>query len=95
MAESKTGTSSETSSGTHRAGLFDIRFIIAALIGLYGIITLLTGLFASDAQIAKSDGLNINLTAGIGMLVVAIGFGVWAKVRPIVVPDQVKQDTTD
>jgi hypothetical protein len=91
MAESKTGTSS----GTHRAGLFDIRFIIAALIGLYGIITLLTGLFASDAQIEKADGLNINLSAGIGMLVVAIGFGVWAKVRPIVVPDQVEQDTSD
>jgi hypothetical protein len=91
MAESTT----ETSSGQHRAGLFDIRVIIAALIGVYGIITVIVGLFASDAQIDKSDGLNINLTAGIGMLVVAIGFGVWARVRPIVVPDHVEQDTSD
>jgi hypothetical protein len=91
MAESTT----EPSSGQHRAGLFDIRFIIAALIGVYGIITVIVGLFASDAQIDKSDGLNINLTAGIGMLVVAIGFGVWARVRPIVVPDHVEQDTSD
>jgi hypothetical protein len=91
MAESTSGTSS----GQHRAGLFDIRFIIAALIGVYGIITVLTGLFASDAQIEKADGLNINLTAGIGMLVVAIAFGVWARVRPIVVPDHVEQDSSD
>jgi hypothetical protein len=91
MAESKTGTSS----GAHRAGLFDIRFIIAGLIGLYGIIVLLTGLFQSQAETDKADGLNINLTAGIGMLVVAIAFGVWAKVRPIVVPDQVEQDSSD
>ena len=54
----------------HRAGLFDIRFIIGALIGLYGLIILITGLFTSDAQVAKSDGVNINIYAGIGMLVV-------------------------
>jgi hypothetical protein len=70
----------------HRAGLFDIRFIIGALIGLYGLIILITGLFTSDAQVAKSDGVNINIYAGIGMLVVGIGFGVWARVRPIIVP---------
>jgi hypothetical protein len=70
----------------HRAGLFDIRFIIGALIGLYGLILVLTGLFTSDAQVAKADGLNINLWAGIGMLVVGLGFILWARLRPIVVP---------
>jgi hypothetical protein len=70
----------------HRAGLFDIRFIIGALIGLYGLIILVTGLFTSDAQVQKSDGLNINIWAGIGMLVVGVGFGAWAQLRPIVVP---------
>jgi hypothetical protein len=49
----------------HRAGLFDIRFIIGALIGLYGLIILVTGFFTSDAQVQKSDGLNINIWAGI------------------------------
>lgn len=92
MAENKTGSTTGTSSGPHRAGLFDIRFIIAGLIGLYGLIVVLTGLFQSDAEIDKADGLNINLTAGIGMLVVAIAFAVWARVRPIVVPDHVDQD---
>jgi hypothetical protein len=70
----------------HRAGLFDIRFIIGALIGLYGLIVLITGLFTSDAQVQKADGLNINIYAGIGMLVVSAGFILWARLRPIVVP---------
>jgi hypothetical protein len=70
----------------HRAGLFDIRFIIGALIGLYGLIILITGLFTSDAQVEKADGLNINIYAGIGMLVVGAGFILWARLRPIVVP---------
>jgi hypothetical protein len=79
----------------HRAGLFDIRFIIGALIGLYGLIVLITGLFTSDAQVAKADGLNINLWAGIGMLVVGIGFGLWARIRPIVVPADPKQEAAE
>ncbi len=68
-----------------RAGLFDIRVIIGALIGLYGVILVITGFFTNDTQIAKSDGLNINLYAGIGMVVVSVAFVVWARVRPIVV----------
>ena len=89
MAESTTGSTS----GSHRAGLFDIRFVIAALIGIYGIITLLTGLFVSDAQVSKSDGMNINLIGGIGMIIVAIGFASWARLRPIVVPGDTHTDT--
>lgn len=71
----------------HRAGLFDIRFIIGALIGLYGVILVVTGFFTSDAQMEKADGLNINLYAGIGMVLFGVGFGVWARLRPVVVPD--------
>jgi hypothetical protein len=74
----------------HRAGLFDIRFIIGALIGTYGVILVISGLFTSDKQLEKADGLNINLYAGIGMVVVAVAFGVWARVRPIVVPADVE-----
>jgi hypothetical protein len=70
-----------------KAGLFDIRFIIAGLIGMYGIILVLLGLFnATDEELARGDGLNINLWAGLGMIIVSIAFGVWARIRPVVVP---------
>jgi hypothetical protein len=69
------------------AGLFDIRAIIGLLLTLYGVILTLLGMFAvSDADLNRGDGLNINLWAGLGMLVVGIGFVVWARLRPIVVP---------
>jgi len=76
-----------SSASTRTAGLFDIRVIIGALLGLYGVILTLLGMFAvSDADLDRGDGLNINLWAGLGMLVVGIGFIVWTRLRPIVVP---------
>jgi drug/metabolite transporter (DMT)-like permease len=77
------------------AGLFDMRIIIAALIGLYGLIVLVTGFFTSDNQLDKADGLNINVAAGIGMLVVAALFAAWARWRPIVVPVDTPTDSGD
>jgi hypothetical protein len=88
-----------TESGTrvHKAGLFDMRIIIGALLALYGLIVLVTGLFVSDSQIDKADGLNINLAGGIGMLVVAALFMAWARWRPIIVPEdpEAPPDTPD
>ena len=72
---------------TSRAGVFDIRFVIGGLLGIYGVILILLGLFhATDEELARGDGLNINLWGGIGMLVVAIAFAAWARLRPVVVP---------
>lgn len=73
-------------------GVFDIRFIIGGLIGLYGVILTFLGLFnASDEELARGDGLNINLWAGLGMLVVGAAFILWARLRPVVVPDDVEE----
>ncbi len=70
-----------------KAGVFDIRFVIGGLLGIYGVILILLGLFnATDEELARGDGLNINLWGGIGMLVVAIAFAAWARLRPVVVP---------
>ena len=78
---------------SHRAGAFDIRNFIAMLIGIYGVILVIYGIIGSnDTQLAKSDNVNINLWAGLGMLVVGIGFFVWAKVRPVVVPAHIEED---
>jgi hypothetical protein len=71
----------------HTAGLFDLRFIIGGLLTVYGVILTALGIFnATDEELARGDGLNINLWAGIGMLVVGLGFAVWARWRPLVVP---------
>ena len=42
-----------------------------ALLGIYGIITLLAGLFTPERPIDRADGPNINVVAGIGMIVTA------------------------
>ena len=79
---------------THRAGAFDVRSFIALLIGVYGIVLVLMGLLGtSDADLAKADGFNVNLWAGIGMVVVAVAFQAWAMLRPVIVPDD--PDTAD
>lgn len=73
-------------------GVFDIRFIIGGLIALYGVILTSLGLFnASDDELARGDGLNINLWAGLGMLVVGGAFILWARLKPVIVPDDVKE----
>lgn len=72
------------SSSKQTAGAFDIRNIIGGLIGLYGLILLLTGIFG-DKELDKTGGVNANLWAGLVMLAVGIGFLVWARLRPVVV----------
>lgn len=87
-----------TESGTrpHKAGAFDIRLIIALLIGVYGIIlTIMGAAFTSDADIKKAADVNINLWAGIGMLVVAALFVIWARVRPLLVPAEPESGDTE
>ena len=71
----------------HKAGAFDIRNFIALLIGVYGVVLVVMGLVAtSDRDLARAGGFNVNLWAGVGMVVVAAAFGLWARLRPVVVP---------
>ena len=70
----------------HTAGAFDIRNIIGGLIGVYGVILTLMGLFG-DKELDKTGDVNANLWAGIVMLVMGAAFLIWARVRPVVVPE--------
>jgi hypothetical protein len=73
----------------HRAGAFDIRMFIALLIGLYGVVLLLTGFVGTtENDLARAGGLNINLLAGVGMIAFAAGFVAWARMRPVEVPER-------
>lgn len=72
---------------TRRAAAFDIRLIIALLLGVYGLVTTVLGIgFTTDEEIARSAGVNINLWAGIGMLIMAALFATWTWLRPLRVP---------
>ena len=79
-----TPASSETK---HTAGAFDIRTFIAALMGIYGIVLLLTGIFGgADTTTGKAEG-NPNLWVGIALLVFAAAMQGWAMIRPTVVDE--------
>jgi hypothetical protein len=75
-----------------RPGVFDVRIVIAVLIGVYGLVLTVLGIgFTPDSDIDKSAGVNINLWSGIGMLLFAAGFLLWARLRPLVLPEH-KED---
>ena len=65
------------------AGLFDLRTIIGGLLGLYGAVLFLMGLFASSAARSKAAGININLWAGLALLIVGAFFITWTLLRPL------------
>lgn len=71
-----------------KAGLFDLRLVIAMLFAIFGVVLLVVGLgFTEEADLAKADGLNINLWSGVGMVVLSALFAGWAALRPVIVPD--------
>ncbi|GGV50180.1 hypothetical protein [Streptomyces griseoflavus] len=78
-------TELETKSTT-AARLFDIRRIIGGLFVLYGVIVMIAGFTASDADIDKAEGVNINLWTGLGMLILGLLFLLWLYLRPTAPP---------
>ncbi|GAB3445326.1 hypothetical protein [Actinophytocola sediminis] len=78
-----------TAKRTSRVAAFDIRLVIALLVGVYGVVLTVLGIgFTPDEEIERSAGVNINLWAGIGMLVGSAAFALWAVLRPLVAPEQ-------
>ena len=83
-----------------RASLFDLRWILAFLFAVYGIVVTLMGLFAHARTVTASGqdvGVNVNLWTGIPMLVLAALFALWATLRPTFVsgPDDTVDGTPD
>lgn len=67
--------------------LFDLRTIIGVLFTVYGIVCVIWGLaFQSAGDRQRTGNVNLNLWAGIGMLVLAAFFLIWSVSRPII-PD--------
>jgi hypothetical protein len=93
-AGSSAGNDAGTGSGEkHAAGAFDVRNVIAALIGFYGLVLVVVGLVDNDDEaLAKTDGFNANLWVGLAMLAFALSFALWSRVRPIVVASPETRD---
>src|SRR5215218_6810919 len=65
------------------ANLFDVRRFIGGLFVLYGLILFVLGIGASDAEVDKAAGVNVNLWTGLAMLIVGSIFLAWAFTRPL------------
>ena len=65
------------------ANRFDIRRLIGAVFLLYGLVLTALGVFGSSHVKNKAAGLNIDLWAGIGMLIFAALMIAWALWRPV------------
>lgn len=73
------------------AGAMDVRNVIGLLLLIYGVILTLMGIFG-DKALDKTGDVNANLIAGIALLAVGGFFMAWARLRPIVVPDDYVPD---
>ena len=83
MSQNTQNTSKRRSAGT-----FDIRNIIALLLGIYGIVLVLCSFFLDPGVDPDTGGLQDsadNLWTGIGLVAVAAFFFIWAWLNPIVV----------
>ena len=66
------------------ASLFDLRTVIAILFAFYGVVLTIMGFVtATPENTEKSGGLNLNLWTGIGMLILAAIFILWARAKPL------------
>jgi hypothetical protein len=78
------GDASGRKGPVRKAGLFDIRTFIAALLGFDGVVILLMGLFGDQSTTAEQEPpININLVAGLGLIIAAVIFETWKRLRPV------------
>jgi uncharacterized membrane protein len=82
------GTAGTGETTRHTAGAFDIRTFIAALLGIFGVILVLTGIFGADETTdgSKTAG-NVDLVVGIALLAFGALMQGWALWRPTIVDE--------
>jgi hypothetical protein len=82
-APSSPDDEAEAERSARAANLFDLRRIIGGLFAIYGVLLFILGIAASDEEIDKAAGWNLNLWVGLAMIVVAGIFIGWALARPL------------
>ena len=63
--------------------LLDLRFSIALLFAIFGVLVTGAGLFASDDEVAQAAGINISLWTGGAMLLLSGFFFAWLLTAPV------------
>jgi xanthine/uracil/vitamin C permease (AzgA family) len=62
---------------------FDLRRILGALFVVYGVTVTIIGILNYSSDIKRTEGIAINLWAGLSMLVLGILFFVWDHFAPV------------
>ena len=70
------------------ARLFDVRRVIGGLFVIYGVIVTLLGVFDSQAEIDKAQGVRINLWMGLAMLALGLLMLLWLRLNPPEAPEE-------
>jgi hypothetical protein len=83
VAQPTGATDADEETAARAANRFDIRRIIGAVFGLYGVVLVVVGLAGSHHVKVKAAGINIDLWTGLAMLVVAALMIGWALARPV------------
>ena len=74
------------------ARLFDVRLVIGGLFVVYGVIVTGIGLFDSAEELAKAQGVHINIWMGLAMLVFGLLMLLWLRLSP---PEALPEPTGD
>lgn len=81
-----------STNGRHTAGAFDIRNFIGSLLAIYGVILTVYSFVPGGRAPEKTGDINANFMIGITLLVIGVLFMLWARLRPVVVPEHVEND---
>jgi hypothetical protein len=73
----------EEARAARAANRFDIRRLIGGLFVLYGVVLTVVGIVGSHQVKNKAAGINIDLWAGLGILVFGALMIAWALARPV------------
>ncbi len=77
------------------AKFMDLRFVIAVMFAIFGVLVTASGFTASNEEIEQAAGINISLWTGVGLLLLSAGFGVWLLLVPPDVPEGHVVDSSD
>ena len=80
---------------TTASRLFDLRTLIGGLFVLYGLILTVVGLLDSEEELAKADGIRINLWLGLSMVLLGALFLLWVRLRPLRIERPADTDRDD